>query len=200
ATALARAWGDRTDEGTPSRARSGPVSVAGSPKQRFLRPSFARSVAGRPNPSESDRQVALRRADVANVGADQAVVRGLLEDVGRPRVVGAVDAVAEAHQPLAAVERSAQPRLGPLDRAHLRQLVDDLGRGAAVEWPFHRPDRATDGRGDVGVRRGDDPGGKGRRVEAVLGPDDEIGVEGARIAGVGRLTLELVEEAGDEVE
>ena len=108
--------------------------------------------------------------------------------------------MAEAHQPLAAIERLAQPLLGVLDRAHLGELVDDLRRRAAVERALHRPDRAGDRRGDVRQRRGDDPGGEGRGVEAVLGADDEVGIEGTGRPGIRPLAFELVEEALDEVE
>ena len=69
-----------------------------------------------------------------------------------------------------------------------------------MERPLHRPDRARDRRGDVRARRGDDPGGERRRVEAVLGTDDEVGVERPRRAGVRAGARELVQVALDEVE
>ncbi|GIW19786.1 MAG: hypothetical protein KatS3mg065_0082 [Chloroflexota bacterium] len=65
---------------------------------------------------------------------------------------------------------------------------------------LHRPDGTGDGRGDVRAGRGDDPGGEGRGIQAVLGPNDEVGVEGPGGPGVGDLAVQLVEEPGDEVE
>ena len=88
-----------------------------------------------------DRELRATRAVLHPLG-DLAQRRGA-------RVVGAVDAMAEAHQPLAAVERLADPRLGVLGRADLAELVDDLRRRAAVERPLHRADRARDRRRDV---------------------------------------------------
>ena len=108
--------------------------------------------------------------------------------------------MAEAHQPLTAVERVADPRLGVLGRADLAQLVDDLGRCAAVEWTLHRAERTGHRRRDVRAGRGDDPRRERRCVEAVVGPDDEVGVERARRALVGGRPVQLVEEARDEVE
>ena len=103
--------------------------------------------------------------------------------------------MAEAHQPLAAVERVADPRLGVLGRADLAQLVDDLGRCAAVEWTLHRAERTGHRRRDVRAGRRDDPRRERRRVEAVVGPDDEVGIERARRALVGGHPVQLVEEA-----
>ena len=60
------------------------------------------------------------------LGIDSATLRKRR----RPRVVGAVHAMAEAHQPLLAVERVVEPRLGVLGRADLGELVDDLAIGA----------------------------------------------------------------------
>ena len=51
--------------------------------------------------------------------------------------------MAEAHDPLAAGDGVADPLLGALRRADLVELVDDLGRGAAVERPLERADRAA---------------------------------------------------------
>ena len=229
-----------------------------------------------PDGRGSGREVALRGADVPDVGPDQPVVGGLLEDVGRPAGVAGererrreevrrqADALEDRRRVVldvclqrpargAARRGSAERRprpgsrapasracapsprrpcaarrpagrrhgrrggrspsaarrgrcaslshcLGVLDRADLRQLVDDLRRCAAVERPLHRADGSGDGRRDVGPGRDDDPRGERRGVEAVLGADDEVGVERARRAGVRTGPRELVQEALDEVE
>src|SRR5437763_1142533 len=54
-----------------------------------------------------------------------------LEDLG-PGVVGAVDAVAEAHEALLPLQRLAAPGLGVLGRADLVQLVHHQRWRAAV--------------------------------------------------------------------
>ena len=77
---------------------------------------------------------------------------GDLAQRGGARVVGAVDAVAEAHQPLAAVERVVDPRLGVLRRADLVELVDDLGRCAAMQRSLERADGARRSLSDVRLR------------------------------------------------
>ncbi len=68
---------------------------------------------------------------------------GDLAQSRRARVVGAVDAMAEAHDPLAAADELADPRLGPLGRADLVELVHDLRRRPAVERALQRADRAA---------------------------------------------------------
>ena len=72
----------------------------------------------------------------------------------------------------------------------------------APPWsgPFIVPIAPDDRRGDVRLRRGDDPRGERRGVEAVLRADDEVGVQGAGVAGIRPLAGELVEEPLDEVE
>ena len=94
------------------------------------------------------------------------------------RILGAVDAVAEAHDPLAAVEqvvrRSASA--SPACRRRVEHRQHARGR-AAVERAGERADRRRERRGAVGARRRDDPRGEGRGVEAVLGGADPVGVE-----------------------
>ena len=86
-----------------------------------------------------------------------------------PRVLGAVDAVAEAHDALAAVEQIAHVLGDVIGVRHLVEHLEDAGRGAAVE----RAGESADGRGHRGraVRagRGDDAAGEGGGVGAVLG-------------------------------
>ncbi len=92
--------------------------------------------------------------------------------------------MAEAHQPLAAGQGVADPRLGLVGRADLAELVDDLRRRAAVERPLHRPDRpdTADARSErVEVMT------RAVNVEAlkpVLRADDEVRIEGAGRAGI----------------
>ena len=95
------------------------------------------------------------------------------------RVVGPVDAVAEAHQPLAAVEGVAQPLLGMLDEPILASWSTTSDGAPPWSGPFIVPIAPHDRRRDVRHRRGDHAGGERRGVEAVLGADDEVGVEGA---------------------
>ena len=108
--------------------------------------------------------------------------------------------MAEAHQSFAAIECLVDPLLGMFRCANLRQLIDDFRRRATMERALERPDRPAHRRRDVRARGRDDPRGEGRRVQAVLGADDEVGVERPRGPGVGTLAIELVEEALDEVE
>ena len=108
--------------------------------------------------------------------------------------------MAEAHEPLALVERLLDPLLRTLDRAHLVELLDDLRRRTAVERAFQRPDRARNGRCQVAPRRDDDAGGERRRVEPVLGADDEVGIERSRRAGVRLRAGELVQTAARRVD
>ena len=108
--------------------------------------------------------------------------------------------MAEAHDPLAPPDELADPRLGPFGRADLVELVDHLGRGAAVERALQGADRAADRGGEVRAGRRDDPRGERRGVQAVLGADDEVGVEGPGGGRIRALAVELLEEPGGEVE
>ena len=69
-----------------------------------------------------------------------------------------------------------------------------------MERPLHRPDGRRHRRRDVRAGRGHDPGGESRGVEAVLGSDDEVGVERPSRARIGPRAGQLVEEALGEVE
>ena len=123
-----------------------------------------------------------RLRDLEALRADLA--RGAAQD-GGARVLGAVDAVAEAHQALALVERLLDPLLGvagPLD------LVDHLqhARGrAAVQRPRQRADGGAQRGGHVGAGRGDDARRERRGVHAVLGGRDPVGVDRLDVVGVG---------------
>ena len=61
----------------------------------------------------------------------------------RARVVGLVDAVAEAHEPVAALDRVAQPRLGVVGGADRVEHVERAARRAAVQRARQRADAPT---------------------------------------------------------
>jgi hypothetical protein len=100
----------------------------------------------------------------------------LLQD-GRARVERPVHAVAEAHDLLAALERVAHVCGRVVGRVDLEQHLHDLLVRAAVERTLERADRGCDG--GVHVRHGaaGDAGGERRRVHAVLGVQDERGID-----------------------
>ena len=120
------------------------------------------------------------------VGVGRQPLRHLPQRRG-PRIHRLVDTVTEAHQPLATGQRLADPDLGVLDVADLGQLVAHLRRRTAVQPPLERAHRTADGAGQVALRAGDDAGGEGGCVQAVLGTDGEVGVQRARLGGVGLL-------------
>jgi len=72
------------------------------------------------------------------------------EHVG-PGVAHPVDPVAEAHQPLAALELRPQHRLGPLRRADVEDRLEHRARRPAVERPLERADGRGDRRDQVGA-------------------------------------------------
>ena len=84
------------------------------------------------------------------------LVRGAAEDA-RPRILGAVDAMAEAHDPLAAVEQVADVGVGVAARLDLVEHLQHARRSAAVQRPGERADRRGERRGAVGAGRGSDP-------------------------------------------
>ena len=113
----------------------------------------------------------------------------------RPRVLGLVDAVAEAHQPVAAVERRRQPGIDVVGRADRVQHVQHLRRRPAVQRPLQGADRAGQRRAHVGLRRGDHAGREGRGVHAVVGQQDEVGLERLPVPLLRLVAEELVEVA-----
>ena len=116
-----------------------------------------------------------------------------LEQAGA-RILGAVDAVAEAHQPLALLDQALDvglriARLG--GRIEHRQHPR---RRAAVERAGERADRRRERRGAVGAGRRRDPRDEGRGVEAVLAGADPVGVDRLNVLRVG-LAAPLEQEA-----
>ena len=107
-----------------------------------------------------------------------------LPQVRRARILGVVHAVAEAGDLLLARQLGADDLFGLLERrvrADLEQQPHDVGVGAAVQRPLQRRrSPADDGRVDVGERRGRDARGERRRVQLVVGVEDQRHVERAR--------------------
>ena len=135
-----------------------------------------------------------RLGDLEALGADLA--RGAAQDRGA-RVLGAVDAVAEAHQALALVERLLDPLLGV---AGLLDLVEHLqhARGrAAVQRPRQRADRGAQRRRDVRAGGGDHARRERRGVHAVLGGGDPVGVDRLDVVRVGLAAPADQEPLGD---
>ena len=106
------------------------------------------------------------------------------------RILGLVDAVAEAGELVLRGDRLFDPRFGALGRADLiEHLHRPVGR-AAVKGSLQRAKSGGHRGVHVGVRPGGDPRRKGGRVEAVLGLQDEAGVQdlgGARMVEAGHL-------------
>ena len=101
------------------------------------------------------------------------------------RILRPVDAVPEAHQPLAAVERRAHPAGGVAGPLHLVEHPQHARRRAAVQRSRQRADRGAHRGQGVGPGGGDDPRGERRRVHPVLGRGDPVGVDGLGVTLVG---------------
>ena len=80
------------------------------------------------------------------------------------------------------------------------ELAHHLRRGAAVERALEGADGAADGAGQIGAGRDDDAAGERGGVQAVLGADDEVGVQGAGRGGIRVLAVELLQEAARQRE
>ena len=124
----------------------------------------------------SSASAACSSASATSKRAEPISLRGPAQDAGA-RVLGAVDAVAEAHQPLAAVQRVLDPLVGVAELLDLVEHLQHARRRAAVQRAAERADRARQRRGDVGAGRGDDARGERRGVHAVLGGGDPVGVD-----------------------
>ena len=115
----------------------------------------------------------------------------------RARVFGAVDAVAEAHQAVAAVERVRDPALGVAGRFDFVEHLQHARGRAAVQRARERAHRGGQRRGDVGAGRGDDARGERGGVHAVLGRRDPVGVDRLDVVGVGLAAPADQEALGD---
>jgi hypothetical protein len=130
------------------------------------------------------RHLNARRAQLA---------RGAAQDAGA-RVLGAVDAMPEPHQPLAAVQRVLDPALGVARALHPVKHLQHARRRAAVQRTGQRPDRRAQRRRDVGAGRGDDARGERRGVHPMLGRADPVRVDRLRVVWV-RLAAPADQEA-----
>src|SRR4051794_5572945 len=111
----------------------------------------------------------------------------------RARVLGAVDAVAESHQPLAAIQHRLDVALGGAGRLDLLEHLQHPAGRAAVQGAGERADGGRQRGGHVGAGRGHDARGEGGGVHAVLGDGDPVGVDRLRVDRVG-----LAAPAGEE--
>src|SRR3954447_4475939 len=120
-----------------------------------------------------------------DLGAGGIELRRGLAQHPRARILGAVDAVAEAHQALASVEDALDVPghvALPLDRVEHRE--DARGR-TAVERAGERADGGRERGGDVGAGGRHDARRERGGVAPVLGRGDPVGVERAGVRGVG---------------
>src|SRR5947199_17073 len=100
----------------------------------------------------------------------------------RSRIAHPVDAVAEAHQPLAPGQLLPQHRLGPLRTADLEDHVQRRAGSATVEGALQGSHGAGDGRDQVRAGGDDHPGGPGPAV----GPASLPAAPAGRPGGAGR--------------
>ncbi len=114
-----------------------------------------------------------------------------------PRVLGAVDAVAEAHQPLAAVEGFLDPALGVAGPSTSSSIVSTRDGAPPCSGPDRAPTAPDSAAAHVGAGRGDHPRGEGRGVHAVLGGGDPVGVDRLDVVGVGLAPPAHQEPLGD---
>ena len=113
------------------------------------------------------------------------------------RVLGAVDAVAEAHQPVARVERALDPAFRVPLGLDLVEHGQHARGGAAVQRPGQRAHPGGERGGDVGAGRGDHAHGEGGGVHAVLRGRDPVGVDRLDVLGVGLAAPADQEALGD---
>ena len=133
--------------------------------------------------ARSSASAAFSSASATSYRGALELARGAAQDA-RPRVLGAVHAVPEAHQPLAAVEQVLHVRLGVAGALDVLDHPEHARRRAAVQRAGEGADRAGQRCGHVGPGRGDDAGGEGGGVHAVLGGRDQVGVDGLHVLGV----------------
>ena len=168
----------------PARSRTSPGTArAGSPRCRARpRPRTRRSSrAGAPGDfSRSAARAARSSSSATSTRGEPSSLRGAPQHAS-PRILGPVDAVAEAHDPLAAVEEVSHVALGVAARA----TSSSIGSTRAGAPPCSGPDSvptAPTCRRAVGAGRGGDTRGEGRGVQTVLGGRDPVGVERRRRA------------------
>ena len=129
-------------------------------------------------------------------------VGGLLDDLGA-RVVGLVDAVAEAHQAAFAGLDLLDEGGDVVDAADFLQHAQHRFVGAAVQRAVERRGRAGHRRERIDVRAADRAHRAGRAVLLVIGVQDEQHVERAlellvrRVLHLGHLEQHVQEVAGE---
>jgi hypothetical protein len=101
-------------------------------------------------------------------------------------VGGAVDGVAETHDPLAAGDGVAHPGGGVGGRADGVERVERPAGRPAVQRPRQRAEGGDHGRAQVGAGRRDRPGHERGGVEAVVDAEDQVLLDGPHVAGVDR--------------
>ena len=126
---------------------------------------------------------ALRHLEPLRVAGLLAELLRHPPQVRRARILGAVDAMAEAGDLLLARELAADvgvDALGGRVLPDLEQHLHHFGVGAAVQRSLERADAGHDRRVHVGERRGGDARGKRRRVELVIRVQRQRDVHRAR--------------------
>jgi hypothetical protein len=144
----------------------------------------------------------IRCEDTVRMASGELLQRGLFERLGdldarrlelarRPaqdagaRILGAVDAMPEAHDALTPVEEVADVLRDVVGVRHLVEHLENARRGPAMERARESADGRRHRRRAVRAGRGHDAAREGRGVRAVLGCRDPVGVDGARMTRVG---------------
>ena len=110
------------------------------------------------------------------------------------RILRLVHAVTKAHQAFTAIQGVVQPRLHVLGCANLVEHVHHLGRGSTVGGALQRADGANEAAGDIRIGAGDNAGGEGAGVQAMIGQQHEIAIEALPLAFGRFLPCEHVKE------
>ena len=135
----------------------------------------------RPLAQHLQRRLLERRRDL---DAGRAELHRRPPQHRRARVVRPIDAVAEAHDPLTAVEQVPDVLLGIVRLGRAVDHRQHPRRRAAVEGAGERADGGAHRRRAVGAGRCRDAGGEGGRVQAVLRGGDPVRVERLDVARV----------------
>src|SRR5436190_1158844 len=112
------------------------------------------------------------------------LARRPLQDA-RARILGTIDAMAEAHDALTRVESVADPLLGIAQRFDLVEHRLDVRRRASVERARQRPDSRRERRAAIGPGRRRDARSERRCVEPVLGGANPVRVDRLDVTRIG---------------
>ena len=121
---------------------------------------------------------------------------GEAAQVRRPGIFRLVDAVTESGDFRPGGQLLPDVVRGQGDLPDLVEHVHHVLVGAAVQRSFERADGRRDRRVHVRERGRGDPCGEGRRVQFVVGMQDQGDVEGLRVLGVRDRTVQHVQEIG----